>query len=145
MYFTDGPGLSVEILPLNSISVSENETIENITCSATCNPVCSYIWQKPDGNHVADNNLELGAAHRDMSGTYLCTAENEIQSMTLQGFARLSLLVYCKICFYKTNMKQLYNILLVIRTSYNFITFTQHIIQTLAGFHFVVSLKSIYL
>ncbi|OPL33866.1 hypothetical protein AM593_06924, partial [Mytilus galloprovincialis] len=91
---TYGPGLSVEILPLNSISVSENETIENITCSATCNPVCSYIWQKPDGNHVADNNLELGAAHRDMSGTYLCTAENEIQSMTLQGFARLSLLVY---------------------------------------------------
>ncbi|XP_071168327.1 hemicentin-1-like isoform X4 [Mytilus edulis] len=91
---THGPGLSVEILPLNSISVSENETIENITCSATCNPVCSYKWQKPDGNHVADNNLELGAAHRDMSGTYLCTAENEIQSMTLQGFARLSLLVY---------------------------------------------------
>ncbi|CAC5361053.1 HMCN [Mytilus coruscus] len=91
---TYGPGSSVKILPLNNIIVSENETIENFTCSATCNPDCSYKWQKPDGNHVGDNNLVLEAARRDMNGTYLCTAENEIQSMTLQGIATLSLLVY---------------------------------------------------
>ncbi|KAH3812747.1 hypothetical protein DPMN_141186 [Dreissena polymorpha] len=58
-------------------TILEGQTLANITCSADCNPVCSFIWRK-SGIMVSNTGvLPLGSVTRNHAGSYECTANNE--------------------------------------------------------------------
>jgi uncharacterized protein YodC (DUF2158 family) len=57
-------------------TVVENDTV-TLTCTASCNPSCSYTWTKPN-NQVTNGGQIQFVAKRADQGTYKCTAYNGI-------------------------------------------------------------------
>ncbi|KAK3575812.1 hypothetical protein CHS0354_018283 [Potamilus streckersoni] len=54
----------------------EDGTMLNITCSADCYPLCSFIWTGPQGFSQSGTHLSR-VVDRNKGGNYICTASNQ--------------------------------------------------------------------
>lgn len=85
--YLDGPE-DIHILDTNSttitkphgdrnyvFNISDGNIFEALTCRATCHPNCTYTWTK-QGIPVKTSGatLDLGVAHKETAGMYICTA-----------------------------------------------------------------------
>ena len=61
-------------------TVAEGDTIPSINCTASCRPECIFMWTVPNVPDRATNDLYLQNINRIQSGTFYCTASNEIGS-----------------------------------------------------------------
>ncbi|KAH3812746.1 carcinoembryonic antigen-related cell adhesion molecule 5-like isoform X1 [Dreissena polymorpha] len=80
-------GPDMVTLSPNQLSFTNNEgqLMSDIRCSASCVPVCTYIWRKSD-ILVSDNNvLSLGSLNRGEDGSYACTATNPELNVTTES------------------------------------------------------------
>ncbi|XP_060553988.1 carcinoembryonic antigen-related cell adhesion molecule 5-like [Ruditapes philippinarum] len=59
-----------------SYEKDENESLNQVTCTATCYPTCSFTWTKTETGRVVSNSalLNLGSLQSSDVGTYRCTA-----------------------------------------------------------------------
>jgi hypothetical protein len=90
---SDGP-IQIEISPPDdTYTVSETGSVNQITCTADCNPNCTTTWTGP--NIPADSTyiLNLHNIDRNQAGAYNCTAVNEISTLTLN---KVNVIVNCK-------------------------------------------------
>ncbi|XP_076438582.1 hemicentin-2-like [Babylonia areolata] len=57
--------------------------LPDIVCDADCNPLCQILWTDGSGRQVAPGQtLSLGAASRQDTGLYTCTASNSLGQLT---------------------------------------------------------------
>ena len=90
---TDGP-IQIEISPPdNTYTVTETGSVNQITCTADCNPSCTTTWTGPNLPAGSTSILNLNNIDRSQAGTYNCTAVNEISSLTL---IKVNVIVNCK-------------------------------------------------
>ena len=90
---TDGP-IQIEISPPdNTYTVTETGSVNQITCTADCNPSCTTTWTGPNLPAGSTSILNLNNIDRSQAGTYNCTAVNEISSLTL---IKDNVIVNCK-------------------------------------------------
>lgn len=92
---TDGP-LSVTLDPARDrVAVPAGELLPTITCSALCNPGCSYSWVKDDALEplTRGRTLTLDRVTQSSAGIYKCVATNP------HGMAnnKFELAVQCKL------------------------------------------------
>jgi hypothetical protein len=86
---SDGP-IQIEISPqYNTYTV----TVNQITCTADCNPNCTTSWTGPNLPAGSTSILNLQNIDRNQAGVYNCTAVNEISSLTL---IKVNVIVNCK-------------------------------------------------
>ncbi|XP_060565437.1 hemicentin-1-like, partial [Ruditapes philippinarum] len=54
----------------------ENESLNQVTCTATCHPTCSFTWTKTETGTLVSSSalLNLGRLQSSDAGTYRCTA-----------------------------------------------------------------------
>lgn len=74
----DGP-LSVTLDPARDrVAVPAGELLPTITCSALCNPGCSYSWVKDDASEplTRGRTLTLDRVTQSSAGIYKCVATN---------------------------------------------------------------------
>ncbi|XP_060602041.1 carcinoembryonic antigen-related cell adhesion molecule 5-like [Ruditapes philippinarum] len=59
-----------------SYEKDENESLNQVTCSASCYPTCSFTWTKTETGRIVSNSalLNLGRLQSSDAGTYRCTA-----------------------------------------------------------------------
>ncbi|XP_069119316.1 peroxidasin homolog [Argopecten irradians] len=55
---------------------TEGQTIPTITCSADCNPACTYSWTKDGQSYTTGSGLQLTNTQRGQTGVYRCTSSN---------------------------------------------------------------------
>ncbi|WAR05385.1 CEAM5-like protein [Mya arenaria] len=76
--FQNGPD-NVSLSPsTTTYSLREGEQLEVITCTATCNPACSYSWSRSGDSVSSTATLFLGQIERRDTGSYICMAWNPI-------------------------------------------------------------------
>ncbi|XP_052805790.1 pregnancy-specific beta-1-glycoprotein 8-like isoform X1 [Mya arenaria] len=68
-------------------SLREGEQLEVITCTATCNPACSYSWSRSGDSVSSTATLFLGQIERRDTGSYICMAWNPISRVSKYGLA----------------------------------------------------------
>ncbi|XP_060604516.1 carcinoembryonic antigen-related cell adhesion molecule 5-like [Ruditapes philippinarum] len=58
-----------------SYEKDENESLNQVTCTASCHPICSFTWTKTDTGKIVSNSalLNLERLQRSDAGTYRCT------------------------------------------------------------------------
>ncbi|XP_069115196.1 carcinoembryonic antigen-related cell adhesion molecule 5-like isoform X2 [Argopecten irradians] len=73
-----GPGTSLRLSPPERIVLrEEGEMLQNINCTAECEPTCSFVWTKPDKTILTESSvLSLGTVDRSQTGVYSCNARN---------------------------------------------------------------------
>jgi hypothetical protein len=59
-------------------TVTEGHTISTISCTASCRPECEFIWTGPNVPDGTTNDLYLQNINRNQTGTFYCTATNEV-------------------------------------------------------------------
>jgi len=95
---SDGP-IQIEISPQNNAyTVTETDSVNQITCTADCNPNCTTTWTGPNLPAGSTSILNLTHIDRSQAGVYNCTAVNEISSLTM---IKVTVIVNCK---YKMSM-----------------------------------------
>ncbi|XP_033730647.1 pregnancy-specific beta-1-glycoprotein 6-like, partial [Pecten maximus] len=52
----------------------EGSVLEDITCTADCNPPCHFTWTRDNIDVSNDNTLSLGSLDSSKDGTYQCAA-----------------------------------------------------------------------
>ncbi|XP_069115250.1 hemicentin-2-like isoform X2 [Argopecten irradians] len=73
---TYGPS-TVSLTPSTvTYTPTEGQTIPTITCSADCNPACTYSWTKDGQSYTTGSGLQLTYIQRGQTGVYRCTASN---------------------------------------------------------------------
>ena len=96
MYYqiiSDGP-IQIEISPPNNnYTVTETGSVNQITCTADCNPNCTTTWTGPNLPAGSTSILNLTSIDRSQAGVYNCTAINEINFLTL---IKVNVIVNCK-------------------------------------------------
>ncbi|XP_060572499.1 hemicentin-1-like [Ruditapes philippinarum] len=72
----DGPDNVVFSPSYTSYEKDENETLDQVTCTATCHPTCSFTWSKTPSRTLVSSSalLNLGRLQSSDAGTYRCTA-----------------------------------------------------------------------
>ncbi|WAR06635.1 CUBN-like protein [Mya arenaria] len=88
-----GPDIRVHNGPENlslspsqtTYTVTEGHTLVSITCSATCNPACTYKWSRSGVAVSSTATLNLGQVVRGVAGSYICTARNPGSNITRNG------------------------------------------------------------
>ena len=78
-------------------TVAEGDTIPSISCTASCRPECSFMWTGPNVPGDTTNDLYLQNINRNQSGTFYCTATNEVGSKRSSGVV---VDVRCKLILY---------------------------------------------
>ena len=96
-YFTDWPWSIAFTGPgdtSDTANIIENTELVNRTCSADCNPDCTYTWiNDTDGGVISNTKLlDLQRATRHEAGNYTCIARNDYG----QKLKLFSLNVKCK-------------------------------------------------
>ena len=90
---SDGP-MQIEISPPdNTYTITETGSVNQITCTADGNPSCTTIWTGPNLPVGSTSILNLNNIDRSQAGAYICTAVNEISSLTL---IKVNVIVNCK-------------------------------------------------
>jgi hypothetical protein len=90
---SDGP-IQIEISPQNNAyTVTETDSVNQITCTADCNPNCTTTWTGPNLPAGPASILSLQNIDRNQTGVYNCTAFNNISSLTLN---KVNVIVNCK-------------------------------------------------
>ena len=90
---SDGP-IQIEISPPdNTYTVTETGSVNQITCTADCNPNCTTTWTGPNLPAGSTSILNLNNIDRSHAGVYNCTAVNDISSLTLN---KVNVIVNCK-------------------------------------------------
>ncbi|XP_069119324.1 peroxidasin-like, partial [Argopecten irradians] len=76
----DGPSTSVALSPPDTAyTMTEGDTLPDITCAADCRPGCTFVWTRPDNtNFTVSPVLSLGQLDRSEHGMYRCTARNVV-------------------------------------------------------------------
>ncbi|KAK7106149.1 hypothetical protein V1264_017439 [Littorina saxatilis] len=64
--------------PRANYAVSSSETLPEVTCTADCNPACTFDWYKGSQIFQAGDRLSLGTADKNNAGNYFCRATNNI-------------------------------------------------------------------
>jgi hypothetical protein len=77
----------------NTYTVTETGSVNQITCTADCNPSCMTTWTGPNLPFGSTSILNLTNIDRNQAGVYNCTAVNEISSLTL---INVNVIVNCK-------------------------------------------------
>ncbi|XP_052804288.1 hemicentin-1-like isoform X2 [Mya arenaria] len=68
-----------------SYTVTERDNIGAITCSATCNPACTYTWSRSGSTVSSSATLNFGQADRGEAGSYVCTSRNPGSNISRNG------------------------------------------------------------
>jgi hypothetical protein len=90
---SDGP-IQIEISPPdNTYTATEPGRVNQITCTAECNPCCTTTWSGPNLPAGSTSILNLNSIDRNQAGAYNCTAVNESSSLTL---IKVNVIVNCK-------------------------------------------------
>ena len=90
---SDGP-IQIEISPPdNTYTVTETASVNQITCTADCDPSCLTTWTGPTLPAGSTSILNLTNIDRSQAGAYNCTAVNDISSLTL---TKVNVIVNCK-------------------------------------------------
>ena len=80
---SDGP-IQIEISPPDTTyTVNETDSVNQINCTADCNPSCTTTWTGPNLPAGTTSILSLQNIDRSQAGVYNCTAVNAISSLTL--------------------------------------------------------------
>ena len=79
--------------PDNAYTVTETGSVNQITCTADCNPNCTTSWTGPNLHAGSTSILNLTSIDRSQAGVYNCTAVNDISSLTLN---KVNVIVNCK-------------------------------------------------
>jgi hypothetical protein len=91
--YSDGP-IQIKISPPNTTyTVNETGSVNQITCTADCNPYCTTNWTGPDLYAGSTSILNIQNIDRSQAGVYTCIAFNEISSLTL---INVNVIVNCK-------------------------------------------------
>jgi hypothetical protein len=91
--YSDGP-IQIEISPPDTTyTVNETDSVNQINCTADCNPICTTTWTGPNLPAGTTSILSLQNISRSQAGVYNCTAVNEISSLTL---IKVNVIVNCK-------------------------------------------------
>ena len=91
--FSDGP-IEIEISPPDiTYIVTETGSVNQITCTADCNPNCTTSWTGPNLPVGSTSILNLTNIDRNQAGVYNCAAVNDISSLTLN---KVNIIVNCK-------------------------------------------------
>lgn len=136
---TDGP-LSVTLDPARDrVAVPAGELLPTITCSALCNPGCSYSWVKDDASEALTRGrtLTLDRVTQSSAGIYKCVATNP------HGTAnnKFELAVQCKLLLSSCLLGLTFSLLYI--TSYSsFLSFWSFcmcvcVLWLFFGFHFL--------
>ncbi|XP_059151490.1 uncharacterized protein LOC131937830 [Physella acuta] len=72
-----GPGTSIVITPGGRVERQEKEDLA-LSCSAQCNPACTYRWYKAGRKLAGQAVLEMTSLSRQNAGLYACQARNEV-------------------------------------------------------------------
>ncbi|XP_052805791.1 pregnancy-specific beta-1-glycoprotein 4-like isoform X2 [Mya arenaria] len=65
--------------------VTEGNNLAAITCSATCNPACTYTWSRSGSRVSSSATLYLRQIQRREAGYYICTVLNPESSISKNG------------------------------------------------------------
>ncbi|XP_052803510.1 contactin-2-like, partial [Mya arenaria] len=65
--------------------VTEGDNLAAITCSATCNPACTYTWSRSGVTVSSTDTLVLSEIERRDGGSYICMARNPESSVLKNG------------------------------------------------------------
>ena len=79
-FIVDGPESVTLSLSTTTYTVTEGDTIPSINCTASCRPQCTFMWTGPYVPGGTTNNLHLQNINRNQTGTFYCTATNEVGS-----------------------------------------------------------------
>lgn len=84
---------SVTVSPSSSeYKMTQGDTVENITCSAVCWPICTFQWighnYKNEGAELIVKNITIS-----QSGRYHCQANNSIRTDSSKD---ITIKVLCK-------------------------------------------------
>jgi hypothetical protein len=79
--------------PYTTYTVTETGSVNQITCTADCNPNCITTWTGPNLPAGSTSILNLQNIDRSQAGVYNCTAVNAISSLTL---IKVNIIVNCK-------------------------------------------------
>ena len=63
---------------ITSYNKEQGNTLDSITCSADCRPVCSYQWMHPNGERNNSAHLTIDSLQKQDHGIFTCKAYNEI-------------------------------------------------------------------
>lgn len=76
---TDGPQSVILDPPKSSFTLPSGTLMPSVTCSANCNPECSYKWVKDDSATplTTSRALNIGQVDQGQAGIYKCISENE--------------------------------------------------------------------
>jgi hypothetical protein len=90
---SDGP-IQIGISPPDTTyTFTETGSVNQITCTADCNPSCTTTWTGPNLPAGSTSIMNLQNIDRSQAGVYNCTAVNEISSLTL---IKVNVIVNCK-------------------------------------------------
>ena len=80
LFLLDGPDSVTLSPPTTTYTVVEGDAIPSISCTASCRPQCTFMWTGPNVPDRTTNDLFLQNINRNQSGTFYCTATNEVGS-----------------------------------------------------------------
>ena len=82
IYLSDGPNMVIITPSIQSHTLKETESLNQIQCTADCIPVCTMIWSGPNLPAGITYVLNIQNINRNQAGNYQCTASNDISSNT---------------------------------------------------------------
>ena len=80
LFLLDEPEYVTLSPPTITYTVRAGDTIPSISCTASCRPQCIFMWTGPNVPGGTINDLYLQNINRNQSGTFYCTATNEVGS-----------------------------------------------------------------
>ena len=63
-----------------SYTLNETANLNQIQCTADCIPVCTVAWSGPNLPAGTTSLLNLQKINRNQTGSYQCTASNDVSS-----------------------------------------------------------------
>jgi len=91
--YSDG-SIQIKITPPDTTyTVNERGSVNQINCTADCNPSCTTNWTGPNLPTGTTSILNLQNIDRSQAGVYNCTAFNETSSLTS---IKVNVIVNCK-------------------------------------------------